>query len=63
MNTADGIELPIEAFLNRFSLVVQHVAKRCHIAKSLCRVSAHIAAVLRSMLDSMASIVVNSDLP
>ncbi|KYN12704.1 hypothetical protein ALC57_15120 [Trachymyrmex cornetzi] len=43
---------------SRFSPVVQHVAVRCHVAKSLCRVSARIAAVFPSMLGSNASIVV-----
>ena len=39
--------------------VLQHVAERCHAAKSLYRVSACIAAVLPSVLGSNASIVVD----
>lgn len=47
-----GVRLPIQAFPSRLSPVVQHVTERCHIAKSFCRVSASIAAVVLSMLDS-----------
>ena len=45
VNTAGGVEFPIEAFPGRFSLVLQHEVERCHVTKSLCRVSARIAAV------------------
>ena len=63
VNTAGGVELPIEAFPGRFSLVLQHEAERCHVTKSLCRVSARIAAVFLLGIDSNASIEVDSDLP
>ena len=45
VNTAGGVELPIEAFPGRFSLVLQHGANCCYVTKSLCRVSTRIAAV------------------
>ena len=61
MNTAGGIELPIEAFPGRFSLVLKHEVERCHVTKSLCRVSAHIAAVFLLGIGSNASIKVDSD--
>ena len=53
-----GVELPIEAFLGRFSLVLQHEAERCHVTKSLCRVSASIAAVFLGGIGLNASIKV-----
>ena len=31
VNTAGGIEHPIEVFPSRFSLVLQHEAERCHV--------------------------------
>ena len=61
MNTADGVELPIEAFPGRFSLVLQH--ETTFATKSLCRVSARIAAVFLLGIDSNASIEVDSDPP
>ena len=64
MNMANGgIGLPIETFPKRFSPVLRHVAKRCHVAKSLCHVSARITTVFSSILGSNASIAVDSDLP
>ena len=63
INTAGGVELPIEAFPGSFSLVLQHEAERCDVTKSLCRVSALIAAVLLLGIDSNASIEVDSDPP
>ena len=54
--------LSIWAFPSRFTPILQHVADRSHAAKSLCRVSACIAAVFYSMLGSNASIVVDGDL-
>ena len=39
------VELPVEAFPDRFLLDLQHEAERYHVIKSLCRVSAHIAVV------------------
>ena len=60
MNTACRVELPIEAFLGRFSLVLQHETERCHVTKSLYRVSARIAAVFLLGIDSNASIEVDS---
>ena len=62
MNTAGGVELPIEAFPGRFSLVLLHEAKRCHGTKSLCRASTHISAVFLLGLDSNSSIEVDSNL-
>ena len=52
MNTVGGVGLSIKALPSRFSPVLQHVAERFHAAKSLCRVSAHIAVVfpLRELL-------------
>ena len=61
MNTAVGVEFPIEAFPGRFSLVLQHEAERCLVTNSLCRVSARIAVVFLLGIDSNASIEV--DLP
>ena len=58
-----GIELPTGAFPARFSLVLKLEAERCHVTKSLCRVSAYIAAVFFLGIDSNASIKVDSDLP
>ena len=63
VNTAGGVKLPIEAFPGRFSLVLQHGAERCHVKKSLCRVSARIAAVFFLGIDSNASTEVDSDPP
>jgi len=48
-DTAGGVGFQIETFPSNFSSVVQHVAERCHVAKSLCRVSVCIAAVFLSM--------------
>ena len=39
------------------------MAERCHAAKSLRRVPVYVAAISPSMLDSSASIVIDSDLP
>ena len=61
VNTASGVEIPIEAFPGRFSLVLQREAECCHVTKSLCRVSARIAAVSLLGIDSNASIEVDSD--
>ena len=61
MNTAGGVEPSIEAFPGRSSLVLQYEAERCHVAKSVCRVSARIAAVFLLEIDSNASIEVDSD--
>ena len=61
MNSAGGVELSIEAYLGRFSLVLEHDAERCHVTKSLCRVSVPIAAVFLLGIDSNASIEVDSD--
>ena len=61
MNTAGEVELLIEAFPGRFSLVLQHEVERCHVTKSLCRVSARIAAVFLLGIDSNASFEVDSD--
>ena len=63
VNTAGGVELPIEVFPARFSQVLQHEAERCHVTKSRCRVSARIAAVFLLGIDSNASIEVDSDTP
>jgi len=52
-------------FLSRFLLVVQHVAERCHVAKSLFHISTLIAIVFPSMLDSLTvvdSVMVSFDL-
>ena len=57
------VELPIEEFPARFSLILLHEAERCHVTKSLCRVSACIAAVFLLGIDSNASIEVDSDPP
>ena len=54
------VQLSIEAFPGRFSPVLQHEAERCHVTKSLCRVSALIAAVFLLGIDSNASIEVDS---
>lgn len=44
----------IESFPSRFSLIVQHVAERSHVAKSLCHVSAsHLAIIFPSMQMSL----------
>ena len=51
VNMAGGVELGIEAFRGRFSLVLQHEVERCHVTKSLCRVSARIAAVFLFRID------------
>ena len=59
---AGGVGLSIKAFPSMFSPVLQNVAERFQAAKSLCRVSARIAAVFPSMLSSNASIVVDDDL-
>ena len=56
-----GIEFPIEAFPGRFSLVLQDEVERCHVTKSLCRVSARIAAVFLLGIDSNVSIEVDGD--
>ena len=61
MKTVDEVGLPIQVFPSMFSPVLQHVAWHCHVVKSLCCVSACIAAVFSSM--SNASIVVDSNLP
>ena len=61
VNRAGGVEIPIEAFPGRFSLVLQHEAERCHVAKSLCRVSAGIADVFLLKIDSNSSLEVDSD--
>ena len=45
VNTAGGVKFPIEAFPGRFSLVLQDEVERCHVTKSLCRVSERIAVV------------------
>ena len=63
VNTVDGVELPIEAFPGRFSLVLQFEAERCHVTKSLCRLFARIATVFLLGIDSNASIEVDSDPP
>ena len=63
MNTAGEVELPIEAFPVRFSPVLQYEAERCHVTKSLCRVSERIAAVFLFGIDSNASLEVDSDPP
>ena len=63
MNTAGGVELPIEAFPGRFLLVLQYKTQRCLVTKSLCRVSARIAAVFLLRIDSNAPIEVDSDPP
>lgn len=63
VNTAGGVELSIEAFPGRFSLILQHETERCHVTKSLCFVSVPIAAVLFLGFVSNASIEVDSDLP
>lgn len=60
VNTAGGVELPIEAFPGWFSLVLQNEAGGCNVRKSLCHVSSHIAAVFLFGLDSNASFEVNS---
>ena len=54
VNTVGAVELPIEAFPSRFSLVLQHKTERC-------RVSARIAAVFLLGIDSNVSIEVDSD--
>ena len=61
VNTASGLEISIEAFPGRFSLVLQHEAKLCRVSKSLCRVSERIAVVFLLGIDSNASIEVDSD--
>ena len=61
MNTAGEAEFPIEAFPGRFSVVLQHEAERCHVTKSLCHVSAGMAAIFLLGIDSNASIGVDSD--
>ena len=58
-----GVEFPIDAFPGRFLLVLQYGAECCHVTKSLCRVSAHIAAVYLLGFDLNASIEVDSDAP
>ena len=63
VNTAGGVELPIEAFPGRFSLVLQHEVENCHVTKSLCRISARTTAVFLLGIDSNASIEVDSDPP
>ena len=63
VNTAVGVKPPIEAFPGRFSLVLQHEAESFHVTKSLCLVSARIAAVFLLWIDSNASIEVDSDPP
>lgn len=37
------VGIPILTFPSRFSPALQHEAKHCHAAKSLCCVSAHTA--------------------
>ena len=49
VNTEGGVELPIEAFPGRFSLVLQHEAERC-------RVPGRIAAVFLLEIDLNISI-------
>ena len=61
--TAGGVELRIEAFPGKLSLVLQHEAEHCHVTKSLSRVSARVAAVFLLEIDSNASIEVDSDPP
>ena len=61
VNTAGGLELPIEAFPDKFSLVLQHEAELCHVTKSLGRISARIATVFHSGIGSNTSIEVDSD--
>ena len=56
-----GVKLSIEAIPGRFSLVLQHEVERCHVTKSLCRVSARIAAAFLLGIASKASIEVDSD--
>ena len=56
VNTVGAVELRIEAFPGRFSLVLQHEAERC-------RVPGRIAAVFLLEIDSNASIEVDSDPP
>ena len=51
VNTTGGVELPIEAFPGRFSLVLQREAERCRVTKSLCHVSARIATVFLLEID------------
>ncbi|GBP03844.1 Tyrosine-protein kinase Btk29A [Eumeta japonica] len=63
VNEAGGVELPTEVFPGSYSLVFQHEAKHCHVAKSLCRVSAFIATVFLLRIDLNASIKVGSDPP
>ena len=60
VNTVGGVELPIEAFPGRFSLVLQHEAERCHVTKALCRISARITAIFLLGIDSNASIELDS---
>ena len=61
VNTVGGVKLPIGAFPGRFALVLQHEAERCHVTKSLWRVSARIAAVSLLGIDSNVSIEVDSN--
>ena len=56
MNTAGGVELPIEAFPGRFSLFLKHGAE-------CCSVSARIAVVFLLGVDSNTSVDVDSDPP
>ena len=61
VNMASGVEISIETFSGRFSLLLQHEAERCHVTKSLCGVSARIAVVFLLGIDSNASIEIDSD--
>ena len=63
MNTAGGVQLLIQAFPGRISLVLLHEAERCHVIKSLCQVFARIGAVFLLGIDSNASIEVASNPP
>ena len=59
-NTAGGVGLPILVFPDRFQRVWQREAERCHAVELLFRDSASIAAVLREVLGSNASIAFNT---
>ena len=61
VNTVGGVEFPIKAFPGRFSLVFKYEAEHCNATKSLCRVSARIATVFLSGIDSNTSIEVDCD--
>ena len=60
VNRAGGAKHPIEAVPGSFSMVLQHETEFCYVTKSLCGVSARIAAVFLLGIDSNASIKVDS---